>query len=93
MHKKAKLVANLMGLLANENRLLILYALLEGSKTVKELSEFVPDISAPALSQHLHKLRHTNLIWSKKKSHYIYYSIADERIRNLINLLQRDYCS
>lgn len=93
MRENAKRVAALMTQLANENRLLILCALLEGPKTVGELGKLVPDISAPALSQHLHKLRDAGLICSEKHSQYIQYSIYDERIRNLINLLRHDYCS
>lgn len=93
MREHAKRVAALMGQLANENRLLILCALLEGPKTVGELRELVPDISAPALSQHLHKLRDAELIGAEKHSQYIRYSICDERIRGLIDLLKRDYCT
>ncbi len=92
MREKAKRVADLMGQLANENRLLILCALLEGPKTVGELSRSVPDISAPALSQHLHKLRDAKLICSEKQSQFVRYAICDERIRGLIDLLRRDYC-
>lgn len=93
MREHAKVVAALMGQLANENRLLILCALLDGPKTVGELSQSVPDISAPALSQHLHKLRDANLICSEKHAQYILYSIGDERIRSLMDLLRRDYCT
>ncbi len=93
MRENAKRVSALMGQLANENRLLILCALLEGPKTVGELSKSVPDISAPALSQHLHKLRDAELISAAKQSQYVRYSIADERIRGLINLLRRDFCT
>lgn len=93
MREHAKRVAALMGQLANENRLLILCALLQGPKTVGELSESVPDISAPALSQHLHKLRDAELICSEKQAQFIRYSICDERIRDLIELLRRNYCS
>lgn len=93
MREHAKRVAALMGQLANENRLLILCALLQGPKTVGELSEAVPDISAPALSQHLHKLRDAKLICSEKQAQFIRYSICDERIRDLMELLRRSYCS
>ncbi len=93
MREHAKQVALLMGQLANENRLLILCALLDGPKTVSELSKSVPDISAPALSQHLHKLRDAELICSEKHAQYIRYSICDKRIRGLIDLLRREYCT
>ena len=93
MHENAKRVAALMGQMANEHRLLILCSLLEGSKTVSELAEQVPDISGPALSQHLHKLRDAGLICSKKEAQFIRYSICDPRIRELIDLLRHSYCN
>lgn len=92
MREHAKRLAALMGQLANENRLLILCALLEGPMTVGELSRHVPDITAPALSQHLHKLRDAGLICSEKHAQYIRYSICDQRIRGLMDLLKREYC-
>lgn len=93
MRNSAKKVAALMGQLANENRLLILCALLEGPMTVGELAEQVPDISGPALSQHLHRLRDAGLIGLEKHAQFIRYSISDERIRDVIDLLRREYCT
>ncbi len=93
MHKNAKRVASLMRQMANEHRLLILCALLEAPLTVGQLSEQVPDISGPALSQHLHKLRDAGLICAEKHAQYVQYSICDERIRDLIDLLRREYCT
>ena len=49
MEEKAHQVAELFRLLANENRLLILCALLEADQTVAQLAESVPNISRPAL--------------------------------------------
>lgn len=92
MSKPAKKVAELMGLLANENRLLLLCALLERPMTVGELSRHVPDISAPALSQHLHKLRDAGLISSKKEAQFICYEICDPHLHKLIALLRSEYC-
>ena len=93
MRNNAKKVADLMGQLANENRLLILCALLEGPMTVGEISTYVPDISAPALSQHLHRLRDAGLISAEKQAQFIRYSIEDPRIRDIIDLLRREYCN
>ncbi len=93
MRNSAKKVAALMGQLANENRLLILCALLEGPMTVGELAEQVSDISGPALSQHLHRLRDAGLICSEKHAQFIRYSISDERIWDVIDLLRREYCT
>lgn len=93
MYKNSKQVAELMGQLANENRLLILCALLEVPLTVGEISKEVHEITAPALSQHLNKLRNAGLIRAEKQAQYIRYSIADERIRDLMDLLRREYCT
>ena len=93
MGEQAKKVAALMGLLSNEHRLLILCSLLDGPKTAGDLGSCVPDISGPALSQHLHRLRDAGLIKSDKKAQFVWYSLADERLRELMDLLKRNYCS
>ena len=93
MRKTAEKVARLMGQLANENRLLILCALLERPMTVGELGKQVPDISAPALSQHLHRLKDAGLIASQKEAQFSRYYICDPHIHKLIALLRLEYCS
>ena len=55
LEEHARQVADLLRLLANENRLLLVCALLEGPKVVGELAAVVPGITRPALSQHLHR--------------------------------------
>ena len=92
MRESAKKVSALMAQLANENRLLILCALLEKPMTVGEIAKYVPDISAPALSQHLHRLRDAGLIESEKQAQFLKYYISDPRIEKLINLLHQEYC-
>ena len=92
MREKAREIAELMRLMANENRLLILCALLEGPMTVSELSCEVKDISLSALSQHLQKLRASDLIASEKRGQYVTYSLKDQRLRSLIAVLKQEYC-
>ena len=62
MREKARKIAGLMGQMANENRLLILCALLERPMTVGELNQEIPGITMPALSQHLCRLRAGGLV-------------------------------
>ena len=93
MRENARMVAGLMRQLANENRLLILCALLEGPQTVGELAQIVPEISGPALSQHLHKLRDAGLIQAEKHAQFVRYSIADPHLHSLIDLLRQEYCT
>ncbi len=90
--EQARVIAELMAQLANENRLLILCALLDGPKTVGELSARVPNITAPALSQHLHKLRAGGLVQGEKQGQYVTYSIRDGRLAALMGVLKEQYC-
>ena len=92
MREHARAIAQLMGLLANENRLLLLCALLEGPRTVGELAEQVGDITGPALSQHLHKLRDAGLVRGEKRGQYVRYTLADQRLRALMAVLKAQYC-
>ena len=92
MREQARKIAELMGQLANVNRLLILCALLEKPMTVGELAGTVPGISGPALSQHLQKLRAGQLVQAQKEGQFVRYSIKDERLYALMALLKKEYC-
>ena len=92
MKAHAEQVAALMGMLANENRLMILCALRERPMTVGELGAYVPDISAPALSQLLHKLRDAGLVAAEKEARFVRYRICDPHLHKLIALLRAEYC-
>lgn len=93
MEEKAHQVAELFRLLANENRLLILCALLASSQTVGELAASVPSISRPALSQHLSALRLAGVVDAQRNGHFVVYSLTDERIRALFETVRDQYCS
>ena len=93
LREKAQTIASLMAQMANENRLLILCALLDGPKTVGELGESVPNITAPALSQHLHKLKDGGLVQAEKYGQFVTYSIKDSRLQALMAVLKEQYCA
>ena len=93
LREKAQTIASLMAQMANENRLLILSALLDGPKTVGELGESVPNITAPALSQHLHKLKDGGLVQAEKHGQFVTYSIKDSRLQALMAVLKEQYCA
>ena len=61
--------------LANDQRLLMLCCLLEGSLSVGEINERVP-LSQSALSQHLGVLRDAGLVTTTRQSQTIYYALA-----------------
>jgi DNA-binding transcriptional ArsR family regulator len=92
VEEKAKKVAELLKLLANENRLLILCALIKESMTVGKIAEFVPHITPSALSQHLTLLKTAGIIESDKRAQHVTYSIADSRVTEVIATLKKYYC-
>lgn len=92
MEEKAKYIADLLKLLANENRLLILCALMQDRMTVGTIAEFVPGITQSALSQHLSLLKTAGILESEKSGQNVTYAIADSRICELIKALKQNYC-
>ena len=93
MQKKAKQIAELLKVLANDNRLMILCALMEGPKTVSRISEKVPNITQSALSQHLAILKAHSILDFEKSGQNITYWIADHRVEEIINVLKKHYCN
>ncbi len=92
MQEKAKQIAELLKVLANENRLMIFCALMEGPKAVGKIAEKVPNITQSALSQHLSVLKAHGILAFEKKGQSITYSIADGRVSEIINVLKKYYC-
>jgi len=73
--------------LGDPKRLLILYALAEGALCVNELVE-VLQISQPTISRHLRVLRERGLVNTERKGTAIYYSLADRRLIQAVDLLR-----
>ena len=67
MEEQAKKIAELLKLLANEHRLLILCALMEGSLTVGAIHTHMTAITSSALSQHLSQLKAAGILSSEKQ--------------------------
>jgi len=93
MQEHAKKVAELLKVLANENRLLIFCALANGALTVGEIAKFVPAITQGALSQHLSLLKAHGLLDSSKSGQNVIYSVADPRVVEILKVLKQYYCN
>lgn len=93
MEERAKSIAELLKLLANEHRLLILCALIGGRLAVGEIHKYSPGITASALSQHLYQLKNAGILDSEKKGMNVFYWIRDERVIALIEAIKKEYCS
>lgn len=92
MQEKAKQIAALLKMLANENRLMLLCALMEAPMKVSELAKRVPNIKQSALSQHLTLLKACGILDSEKSGQNVTYFISDGRVNEIINVLKKYYC-
>lgn len=92
MEERAKEIAELLKVLANENRLMIFCALMKRPMRVMEISEYVPNITPSALSQHLSLLKAHGILDFQKTGQNVTYSIADHRVEEIINVLKKYYC-
>jgi DNA-binding transcriptional ArsR family regulator len=82
-----QLHANICSGLADPKRILILYALNEGSHNVSELAAEV-GISQPAASRHLNVLRERGMVTAQREGQSVFYAIADQRIIQALDLLR-----
>jgi ArsR family transcriptional regulator, virulence genes transcriptional regulator len=92
LEAKAGQVADLLGALANDRRLLILCKLVEtGEATVGALADDV-GLSQSALSQHLARMREEGIVTFRREAQTLWYRIADPRVEMLLATLHRLYC-
>ena len=91
MLERASEASGFLKALSNENRLIILCNLLQGELSVGSLNEKVL-LSQSALSQHLAVLRKDGLVCTRRDSQTIFYSIADSRVKELIQKLHDLFC-
>jgi len=92
MEEKAKQIAELLKVLANENRLMIFCAVMEHPMTVNEIAKHVPKITQSALSQHLTRLKAHGILDFNKTGQNVIYSIADHRVEEVVNVMKKYYC-
>jgi DNA-binding transcriptional ArsR family regulator len=91
MEAAAERVSELMKLLANKHRLLVLCQLAEGEKSVSELARLL-GVREPAMSQHLSVLRREGLVRPRREAQTIYYALARDDVRGLMEFLYDTYC-
>ncbi|WP_028879511.1 ArsR/SmtB family transcription factor [Terasakiella pusilla] len=87
----ASRAAELLKMMGNEKRLMILCQLVNGEKSVGELEGLI-GLKQSALSQHLAKLRAQRLVATRRVSQTVYYRLASDEVSALINTLYGLYC-
>ncbi|HSG26019.1 MAG TPA: metalloregulator ArsR/SmtB family transcription factor [Anaerolineales bacterium] len=73
--------------LADPNRILILYTLAIAPHNVSELATSL-EIPQPTVSRHLKVLRERNMVHADRDGQSVYYSLADDRIIQALDLLR-----
>lgn len=86
LESRAGEAAELLKLLANDQRLIILCRLSDQELSVSELGEYV-NLAQSALSQHLAKLRAQGLVATRREGQSIYYRLANPTAQKLVGAL------
>lgn len=78
-------LAELFRTLGDGARILILAALTEGERNVTDLAAQAK-LSESATSHHLRHLRQMRLVRSRKEGRYVFYSLDDLHVKQLVTL-------
>lgn len=92
MQQAAEQACILMKTLSHPDRLMVLCQLKEGEKSVGEIAKMVGIAQSP-LSQHLSKMRLQGIVKNRRSAQSIFYSLANEEVERIIDLLYSMYCS
>ena len=92
MRDNADKAAALLKAMANQHRLMLLCLLNNGEMSVSSLNQQVA-IPQSSLSQHLAALRREKLVVTRRDAQTIYYSLASDEVKAIINTLYNLYCA
>ncbi len=92
LEAKTAVAVQMLKLVANERRLLILCRLAaEREMSVGALAKAV-ELGQSALSQHLAKMREEGLLATRRDAQTVFYRIADPNASRVLKLLKEIYC-
>ena len=91
MQTNARQASDLLKALSHEVRLMILCFLIEGEKSVGEIEKILK-LRQPAVSQQLARLRADGLVETRRNGKSIYYSLARNKVRDVIGVLHDAFC-
>lgn len=91
LNRSAADASDFLKSLSHKGRLLILCNLATGEKSVTELEDLL-QLRQAAVSQQLARLRQDNLVSFRRDGKTVYYSLSDDRARQLIALLYDLFC-
>lgn len=91
MASNAMNAANFLKAISHEGRLMILCHLASGEKSVTELEDLLSARQA-AVSQQLSRLRLEGLVVPRREGKAIYYSLADDRPKQIMEVVYDLFC-
>jgi ArsR family transcriptional regulator len=91
MVTNATTASNFLKAVSHEGRLMILCHLVSGEKSVTELEELLSARQA-AVSQQLSRLRLEGLVIPRRDGKAIYYRLADDRPKRILELVYDLFC-
>ncbi|SDD09723.1 ArsR/SmtB family transcription factor [Ruegeria marina] len=92
MVDNATLASNFLKAISHEGRLMILCHLVSGEKSVTELEDLLSARQA-AVSQQLSRLRLEGLVVPRRDGKAIYYRLADDRPRRILEVVYELFCN
>ncbi|SDI57082.1 ArsR family transcriptional regulator [Lutimaribacter saemankumensis] len=91
MVENATTASNFLKAVSHEGRLMILCHLVSGEKSVTELEELLSARQA-AVSQQLSRLRLEGLVIPRREGKAIYYRLADDRPKRILEMVYDLFC-
>lgn len=91
MTRQSEAAASFLKALSHEGRLMILCHLSSGEKSVTELEQLLSTRQA-AVSQQLARLRLEGLVSCRRDGKVMYYALADNKARQMIDLVYKMFC-
>lgn len=92
MQLAANDASELLKALSNRHRLLILCQLIDGEKSVGQLADLL-GVRDSTASQHLALLRRDRIISGRRDGQTIWYRIASQPARDIMQVLYAAYCA
>lgn len=92
MRTAAGEATKLLRSIGSPHRLMILCLLMDGEKTVTDISDAI-GARQSLTSQHLTHLRLHGLVQAERRGHFAYYSLKHEAAREIVATLYRHYCT
>ncbi len=92
MLENAGEAAGFLKRLAHPSRLMIVCALVDGERSVRDLEDTL-EIRQPGLSQQLAELREAGFIVGRKESKSVHYRLADGRVAEFVTMMHRMFCA